>query len=50
MVMLIIMRLKKLMKLIIKEEEEEKEKEEEKENKYNYLEISIFPTNNQKNK
>jgi hypothetical protein len=37
------------MKLIIKEEEEEKEKEE-KENKYNYLEISIFPTNNQKNK
>ena len=36
------------MKLIIKEEEEEKEKEEEKENKYNYLEISIFPTNNQK--
>ena len=31
------------MKLIIKEEKKQKENEEEKENKYNYLEINIFP-------
>ena len=49
MVMLIIVRLRKLMKLIIKEEQEQKDKEEEKEKTYNYLENNIFPTNNQKN-